>query len=136
MTGSSASDKTPVSNKAINMVDGKAVSITTNVDHENPSSHKVVEPASNKTLNQTDFKTCKPANNNGAESDAKEKVTFNLSNSTIQALDDAWILLRRSKLRDMQRITKTLIVEVAVKLALAELDEKGELSDLYRALKI
>lgn len=127
MTGSASTDKIPTSNKAINIVDNKAVDTASNIGLENLPNSKTFEVDSNKTLKQSDLKACKLESN---------KVTFNLSLSTIQALDDAWIMLRRSKLSDAQRVTKTLIVEMAVKIALAELDENGELSELYRALKI
>ena len=49
----------------------------------------------------------------------KEKTTFNLSQEVLIELEDAWIKLRR-KLKGEQRITKTLIVEKAIKIILAD----------------
>lgn len=77
----------------------------------------------------------KPAVNNKTTMDAaKEKATFNLSLETLEALEESWIKLRR-KLKGEQRITKTLIVEKAIEIALADLEAKSELSDLYIQLK-
>lgn len=64
----------------------------------------------------------------------KEKTTFNLSTEILQALEESWIHLRR-KLKGEQRITKTLIVEKAIEIALADFESKSELSDLYIQLK-
>ena len=64
----------------------------------------------------------------------KEKATFNLSLDTLEALEEAWIKLRR-KLKGEQRVTKTQIVEKAIEIALSDLEAKSELSDLYIKLK-
>ena len=64
----------------------------------------------------------------------KEKTTFNLSLSTLTYLEDAWMKLRR-KLKGEVRITKTLIVEKAIEMALADFESKSELSELYNKLK-
>ncbi len=52
---------------------------------------------------------------------------------TLNALEDAWVLLRR-KLKGTQRITKTLIVEKAIEIALDDLESKSELSELYHRI--
>jgi hypothetical protein len=64
---------------------------------------------------------------------SKEKTTFNLSVSTLNKLEDTWMSLRR-KLKDKGRITKTLIVERAIELAIAELETKGNASALFQDL--
>lgn len=65
---------------------------------------------------------------------AKEKATFNLSLDTLEALEESWIKLRR-KLKGEQRITKTIIVEKAIEIALADLEAKSELSDLFLRIR-
>ena len=64
----------------------------------------------------------------------KERATFNLSSSTLENLDDAWLKLRR-KLKGEQRISKTLIVEVALEMALQDFEANNESSELYKQLK-
>lgn len=83
---------------------------------------KAVYPANNKAV-----KTLMPVIE-------KEKTTFNLSQQVLQDLEDAWIKLRR-KLKNEQRITKTLIVEKAIKIILADFESKSELSDIFIELK-
>ena len=65
----------------------------------------------------------------------KEKTTFNLSESVLIDLEDAWIKLRRKIGKGEQRITKTLIVEKAIKIVLADLESRSELSDIFIELK-
>lgn len=65
---------------------------------------------------------------------SKKKTIFNLSSKTLDALEDAWIKLRR-KLKGEQRITKTLIVERAIEIALDDFESKNEMSNLYDRLK-
>lgn len=64
----------------------------------------------------------------------KEKATFNLSLDILKALEKSWMQLR-SKLKGEQRITKTLIVEKAIEIALADLEIKSEMSDLFLRLR-
>lgn len=91
-------------------------SVTTSMnEHEN---NKAIKRESNKAITNT----------------PKEKMTFNLSIDTLQILEESWIHLRR-KLKGKQRITKTLIVEKALEIMLADLESKNELSDLYIQLK-
>lgn len=84
--------------------------------------HKTAQPDSNKVV-----KTVMPL-------PIKEKTTFNLSQEILIELEDAWIKLRR-KLKGEQRITKTLIVEKAIKIILADFESKSELSDIFQELK-
>jgi hypothetical protein len=85
-------------------------------------NHKTMQPDSNKTVNTFTQLTI------------KEKTTFNLSQEILIELEDAWIKLRR-KLKGEQRITKTLIVEKAIKIILADFEAKSELSDIFQELK-
>lgn len=81
---------------------------------------------SSKTIEPQNHKAIKQENN-------KEKTTFNLSVSTLEKLEDTWIKLRK-QIRDKSRITKTLIVERAIELAIKELEENGESSALFEDL--
>ncbi len=65
----------------------------------------------------------------------KEKTTFNLSCKTLDELDDAWMRLRKKLKDESYRITKTLIVEKALEIALADLESKNEQSELFLKLK-
>ncbi len=86
--------------------------------------------ANPKTIQQESIKTT----NKVVSKAVKEKTTFNLSLSTLTYLEDAWMKLRR-KLKGEVRITKTLIVEKAIEMALADFESKSELSELYNKLK-
>ena len=83
---------------------------------------------SSKTLEHERNKAIKHENNS-----EKEKATFNLSVSTLEKLEDTWVKLRK-QLKDKGRITKTLIVERAIELAIKELEEKEEGSSLFKDL--
>lgn len=63
----------------------------------------------------------------------KEKATFNLSLSSLEALEDAWIKLKR-QFKGEQRITKTAIVEAAIEIAIKDLMVRGSDSLLYKEL--
>lgn len=65
---------------------------------------------------------------------AKEKTTFNLSHATLDLLEEAWMKLRR-KMKGEQRITKTLIVEKAIELAIHDFETKSESGEFYKKLK-
>lgn len=92
------------------------------------------KPENNKTIIAAKNKDIQPVSNKEIIEPAKERSTFNLSLDTLSALDDAWMQLRR-KFKGEQRITKTLIVELALKIALGDLESKNELSDLFMQLK-
>ena len=79
-----------------------------------------------KTVEQESNKAIKQENN-------KEKTTFNLSVSTLEKLEDTWIKLRK-QIKDKSRITKTLIVERALELAIKDLEEKEKSSALFQDL--
>jgi hypothetical protein len=104
-----------------------------------PESHKVIpkKPVMTKEpeINHKAIKAAQQQESNKTIMDAgKEKTTFNLSTKTLDALGDAWIKLRR-KLKGEQRVTKTLIVEKAIEIVLADFESKSEMSELYEKLK-
>lgn len=87
----------------------------------------------NKKIKTYRNKEIRTVNNNVINNGGKEKATFNLSLSTLEALEDAWIILRR-QLKGQQKITKTLIVETAIKAALDDLHTRGKNGDIHKRL--
>jgi hypothetical protein len=99
-------------------------------------SNKTIKQDENKTFSQSSIKEVKQETSKKEDEkpiESKEKSTFNLSVSTLEKLEDTWISLRR-KLKDKGRITKTLIVERAIELAIRDLEKNGESSSLFQNL--
>lgn len=94
---------------------------------------KAVKQASNKKLLEAVSNSyCKPENNKTVEQD-KEKITFNLSSELVDRLEDSWLKLRR-RFKGEQRITKTLLVEKALELALDDLEANNESSVIFKKI--
>jgi hypothetical protein len=110
------------------------------VEQEN---HKAIKQPSNREVkpeskepHREDIesnKTIKLANNKEVTEEPKEKATFNLSLSTLETLEDAWIKLKR-QFKGEQRITKTAIVEMALELAIEDLEANNTGSKLFKRL--
>lgn len=64
-----------------------------------------------------------------APAEAKLKATYYLSSEALDALDHAWIMLRKIT-KSKAQISKSLIVEKAILLAVEELADKGAKSRL------
>jgi hypothetical protein len=122
LMGTTTIEKVPQSNKAI----------------KQESNTKMPQPSINTQQNRLSNKAIKPVikqdSNKAIINALKEKTTFNLPLQTLEILDDAWVTLRK-KFKGEQRITKTLIVEKAIEIALADFESKSELSDLYFRMK-
>ena len=58
------------------------------------------------------------------------KATYYFSPDTIEAIDDAWMQLRRLAGPERSSVSKSLIVETAIQMALKELERKGGKSQL------
>jgi hypothetical protein len=59
------------------------------------------------------------------------KATFYLDPAVLEGLEDAWHRLRKlTKGTERGKVSKSLIVEVALELALRDLEEQGEASHL------
>ena len=58
------------------------------------------------------------------------KATYYFSPDTIEAIDDAWMQLRRLAGTERSSVSKSLIVETAIQMALKELEHKGGKSQL------
>lgn len=93
------------------------------------SNNKTVEQESNKEIKQKNLSEIKLVSNKINEN-LKEKTTFNLSISTLDKLETTWLKLRK-KLRDKTKITKTLIVERAIELAISDFEKNHEASALF-----
>lgn len=95
---------------------------------ERPLKKKAIKPSSNKAvlkqmlLDGTEEETV-------VLEEPKEKATFNLSVRTLRDLEDKWMEIRR--LSGSKQISKTLIVEKAIEMALAEFDLKKQIGKFY-----
>ena len=63
-------------------------------------------------------------------SDKKAKATYYLFPETLDALEAGWLQLRRLASYDRTKISKSLIVEASLLMALEELKDKAEKSQL------
>lgn len=107
--------------KAIEQDNHKA--ILQNISKQNiPTPPRTIKLESNKEINAS------------VSESLKEKTTFNLSQSTLAALEDTWMKLRK-KLKGETRVTKTLIVEKAIEMAIKDFETKSELSELFLKLR-
>lgn len=61
--------------------------------------------------------------------DLKEKATFNLPIKLLRELEDHWVMIR--KLSSSKRISKTLIVEKALKMAFSDFEMNKKESKFY-----
>lgn len=87
------------------------------------------------TIQQESNNEIKPESNKAIKQEiAKEKSTFNLSVPTLDQLEEAWVKLRK-QFKDKGRITKSLIVERAIALAIKDLQDNGEYSTLSKDLE-
>ena len=91
----------------------------------------MVKTASNKTVLQ---QTPLDGTNESIDSpeEPKEKATFNLSVKILRELEDSWMEIRR--LSRNKQISKTLIVEKALEMALAEFGLKKQIGKFYSKL--
>ena len=65
----------------------------------------------------------------------KVKATYYISVEAVEALEEGWIQLRRLTPKDKRSQTsKSLIVELAVQMALEELESKGDKSKLAKRI--
>ena len=82
--------------------------------------------------------TSKPASQKKAEAEEpaeKVKATFYLDSKAVEALEDGWMELRKlADKRSRGRISKSLMVELALQLALEDLQKKGSDSLLAKKL--
>lgn len=115
-----------------------------------PESNNALEQDSNKVIKQEIIKAVKKESNKAikpvqilidgteetvgkvTEEEAKEKATFNLPVKLLRELEDKCHEIR--KLCGSKQISKTLIVEEALRMAFAEFDLKRETGKFYGKL--
>ena len=103
-----------------------------------PEYHNDSEPELQPTSKPVRKRTSKPVSQKKAlaeEPAEKVKATFYLDSKAVESLEDGWMELR--KLADKKgrgRISKSLIVELALQMALEDLRKKGSDSLLAKKL--
>ena len=101
-----------------------------------PEYHKDSKPELQPTSKPVRKRTSKPVSQKKAlaeEPAEKVKATFYLDSKAVESLEDGWMELR--KLADKKgrgRISKSLIVELALQLALDDLEKRGADSSLAK----
>ena len=107
-------------------------------DTSKPEYHNDSKPELQPTIKTVRKPTSKPVSQKKAlaeEPAEKVKATFYLDSKAVESLEDGWMELR--KLADKKgrgRISKSLIVELALQMALEDLRKKGSDSLLAKKL--
>ena len=65
----------------------------------------------------------------------KAKATFYLSQPALEDLEGAWYRLRKLARNNRSKVSKSLIVELAIRTALEDLEERGEQSSLAQEME-
>ena len=88
-----------------------------------------LQPTSKTVRKSTGKPVSKPAGQKKAEAEEpaeKVKATFYLDSKAVEALEDGWMELRKlADKRSRGRISKSLMVEMALQMALEDLQKKG-----------
>ena len=120
---------------------GSLLGDTSKTEYHNtgiPEYHNDSEPELQPTSKPVRKRTSKPVSQKKAlaeEPAEKVKATFYLDSKAVESLEDGWMELR--KLADKKgrgRISKSLIVELALQMALEDLRKKGSDSLLAKKL--
>ena len=118
---------------------GSLLGDTSKTEYHNtgiPEHHNNSMPELQPTSKPVRKPTSKPAGQKKAENQEpaqKVKATFYLDAQAVEALEAGWMELRRlADKKDRSQISKSLIVERALKLALEDLEKKGADSSLAR----
>ena len=94
-----------------------------------PEYHNDSKPVRKSTGKTVSKPTSKPVSQKKAEPQEpaeKVKATYYLDTEVVEALEEGWMELRKlADKKDRGQISKSLIVELALKLALDELKAKG-----------
>lgn len=65
----------------------------------------------------------------------KIKATFYLAEEAVDSLEEAWIQLRKMAPKDKRgQVSKSMIIELALQMAIEELESKGERSQIAKKL--
>jgi len=93
-----------------------------------------VKKAKQKARKPVKQNTIKTAYHNTIKSTEKVKATYYISQDAIDALEDVQYQLRKLAGDRRSRVSKSLIVEVGVKMALEDVEKKGEGSRFLKEL--
>ena len=103
-----------------------------------PEYHNDSEPELQPTSKPVRKRTSKPVSQKKAQAEEpaeKVKATFYLDSKAVEALEDGWMELRKlADKRSRGRISKSLMVEMALQMALEDLRKKGSDSLLAKKL--
>ena len=88
-----------------------------------------------KTVSKPTRKTGKTAYHKTVKPEDKAKATFYLSQPALENLEEAWYRLRKLAKNNRSKVSKSLIVELAVRTALEDLEEKGDKSRLAQEME-
>ena len=98
-----------------------------------------LQPTSKTVRKSTGKPVSKPAGQKKAEAEEpaeKVKATFYLDSKAVEALEDGWMELRKmADKKNRSRISKSLMIELALQMALEGLQKKGSDSLLAKKLR-
>jgi hypothetical protein len=100
-----------------------------------PELQPTIKPVRKSTGKTVSKPTSKPEGQKKPEAQPAEKVkaTFYLDAGIVEALEEGWMELRKlADKKDRGQISKSLIVELALQLALEDLEKRGAESSLAR----
>ena len=101
-----------------------------------PEYHNDSKPVRKSTSKPVSKPTGKPVSQKKPEPQEpaeKVKATYYLDAEAVEALEEGWMELRKlADKKDRGQISKSLIVELALKLALEELEKRGAESSLAK----
>ena len=106
-------------------------------DTSKPEYHNTGIPEYHNDSKPVRKPTSKPVSQKKKDQEPAEKVkaTFYLDSKAVEALEDGWMELRKlADKRSRGRISKSLMVELALQLALEDLQKKGSDSLLAKKL--
>ncbi len=90
-----------------------------------PVSQSAIKPA-RKKKEPAAAEAPAPAKEQEEAPGEKAKATFYISSEVIEALEDGWIRLRKLTPKERRgQVSKSLIVELAIQMALEDLESKG-----------
>ena len=120
---------------------GSLLGDTSKTEYHNtgiPEYHNDSKPELQPTSKPVRKRTSKPVSQKKAlaeEPAEKVKATFYLDSKAVEALEDGWMELRKlADKRSRGRISKSLMVELALQMALEDLQKKGSDSLLAKKL--
>ena len=103
-----------------------------------PEYHNDSKPVRKSTGKTASKPTSKPVSQKKAEPQEpaeKVKATYYLDAEVVEALEEGWMELRKlADKKDRGQISKSLIVELAVQIALEELKSKGSSSQIAKRI--